>query len=664
MAQTPRKRAGRASSPDGTAEHRRAEEELDFSAAETLRQTLASIGDGVIVTDSRGRVIFINGEAERLTGWTSRAAQGHPLKSVFPIINEFTRRPVEDPVKKVLRLGKVVGLANHTMLLAKDGREIPIDDSGAPILKKSDGTMRGVVLVFRDFTEQKQAERVRARLAAIVESSDDAILSKDLNGVIQTWNAGATRLFGYRAEEVIGQPITLLLPSERIQEEEQILERIRAGQSVEHLETVRTTRDGRRLDVSVTVSPVKDENGHVIGASKILRDITQRKIIEQELKELTGRLEARVRERTAELERRTAQLRALAAELAQTEERERNRLAQVLHDHLQQLLVAARYGVIALQNKANADVQIEVQHVLDLLGQSIDAGRSLTMELSPPVLRVGGLPAGLTWLSQWMQEKHGIAIEVSAQDPPIALSEDLRLMCFQAVRELLLNVANHAGVTSARVTMTHDRDRELRIAVSDQGKGFDPIAHAAGDFHGTFGLFSIRERFELIGGRLEIDSAPDRGTRAILTVPIPPAVPSQTKESTPSVNKPTIPMPAPGLIRILIADDHTVVRKGLIEILLREPGITVVGEAADGQHAIDQARQLKPDVVLMDITMPRMNGIDATRVLSREMPEVRVIGLSMHTNLDMAAQMQEAGAVRYLAKDGPIEDLVAAIRES
>ena len=153
--------------------------ELARAAAELLRQkdllavTLASIGDGVIVTDARGRVTFLNGEAERLTGWTSGEAEGHPLPAVFHIVNERTREPVEDPVEKVLRLGAVVGLANHTILLAKDGRETPIDDSGAPI-RQGDGTVQGVVLVFRDFMAQKQAENALLEAKAAAEAANEA----------------------------------------------------------------------------------------------------------------------------------------------------------------------------------------------------------------------------------------------------------------------------------------------------------------------------------------------------------------------------------------------------------------------------------------------------------------------------------------------------------
>jgi PAS domain S-box-containing protein len=167
-----------------------------FERAERTRfqATMTSIGDAVIATDAEGRVTFLNRVAEKLTGWVAREAEGKRLEEVFPIVNEETRAPVPNPVAKVLETGHVQGLANHTVLIARDGTERPIDDSAAPI-RDDAGNLAGVVLVFRDISERKAAESDRARLAAIVESSDDAIVGKTLDGVIRFWNAGAERVF-------------------------------------------------------------------------------------------------------------------------------------------------------------------------------------------------------------------------------------------------------------------------------------------------------------------------------------------------------------------------------------------------------------------------------------------------------------------------------------
>ncbi|RPH39878.1 MAG: PAS domain S-box protein, partial [Planctomycetota bacterium] len=195
-----------------------------------LSTTLASIGDGVIVADAQGRVLFLNPVAERLTRWSSSEARGQPVAAVFRIINEDTRHPVDDPIQKVLRLGTTVGLANHTLLVAKDGTEIPVEDSGAPILRPG-GILFGAILVFRDSSEQRKSAGARARLAVIVENSEDVILSKNLDGTILTWNAAAERMFGYRAEEIVGKPVTTLIPPELQQEEAEILGRLRRGLS-------------------------------------------------------------------------------------------------------------------------------------------------------------------------------------------------------------------------------------------------------------------------------------------------------------------------------------------------------------------------------------------------------------------------------------------------
>jgi PAS domain S-box-containing protein len=258
-------------------------------ARDLLETTLTSIGDAVIATDAEGRIVFSNPTARGLLRAGDTDLAGRPLQDVFRIVNEYTRATVESPVAKVMREGTVVGLANHTILIAQDGTEIPIDDSGAPV-RGADGKIRGTVLVFRDITERKRAEEATRLLAEVVESSDDAIISKDLDGRVTSWNKGAERLFGYSAAEMIGRPISVLAPPDRVGEMPAILERIKRGEGVEHFESIRRGKDGRLVNVSLTVSPILDASGRIVGASKIARDITERTLAEQSIAEQADRL--------------------------------------------------------------------------------------------------------------------------------------------------------------------------------------------------------------------------------------------------------------------------------------------------------------------------------------------------------------------------------------
>lgn len=244
--------------------------------SERLRVSLSSIGDAVISTDINGTVQFMNSTAEALTGWTIKEAANQPLSEVFKIVNEFNREVVENPVAKVLREGKIVGLANHTILINRSGKEIPIDDSGAPIRGVKDEII-GVILVFRDISERKHADETRAALAAIVESSDDAIIGKSLDGTIRSWNQGAAKLYGYSAEEVIGRSVSILMPPQRSDDFPAIMEKLKRHESIKHYETERITKDGKIIHVSLTISPLKDRAGNLTGASTIARDISGRK---------------------------------------------------------------------------------------------------------------------------------------------------------------------------------------------------------------------------------------------------------------------------------------------------------------------------------------------------------------------------------------------------
>jgi PAS domain S-box-containing protein len=264
------------------------------ASREQLLTTLRSIGDAVIATDPSGRVTFMNEVAQELTGWKLGEAEGKDLREVFHIINEETRQEVESPVTEVLREGVIVGLANHTLLIAQDKREIPIDDSGAPI-RDEEGNIIGVVLVFRNITERRQAEEARQRLASIVESSEDAILSKTLDGIITSWNASAERLYGYSTEEIMGRPVSVLVPPDRPDEVQDFLNRLKQGETIEQFETVRVRKNGELIDVALTISPIKNSAGAVTGASTIARNITMRRRTEDALREGEERYRAFVR---------------------------------------------------------------------------------------------------------------------------------------------------------------------------------------------------------------------------------------------------------------------------------------------------------------------------------------------------------------------------------
>ena len=409
----------------------------------------------------------------------------------------------------------------------------------------------------------------------------------------------------------------------------------------------------------------------------IVQDITERKRAEEELRlseeslrQAKEGLEQRVQERTSELKQRADQLARLSSQLTMTEQNERKRLSKILHDGLQQYLVAAKMqmgGLIDIASDAalkQAAIELE-----NLLGETITVSRSLAVELSPPILHEAGLISGLQWLSRWMSDKHGLKVELVMQMETPILAADVKVLLFESVREHLLNIVKHAKTFSARVELSQEDGRSLRVTVSDGGQGFDPASIPVfGDEGGGFGLFSIRERINLIGGRFEIDSSPGKGARFTLTVPL-------------AVNEPLEPMPSAqpirlngavesrfprpeGKIRILLTDDHSVMREGLARLLSHEADFEIVGQADDGQQAVELAGTLHPDVILMDISMPRLNGIDATRLVHQQHPHIRIIGLSLYKEEERAKEMLDAGAVFYLTKTGPAIELKTAIRSS
>ncbi|MCF8062220.1 MAG: PAS domain S-box protein [Deltaproteobacteria bacterium] len=770
---------------------------------EWLRVTLGSIGDAVIATDTSARITFLNAVASTLTGWETGEAMGRPVTDVLRTIDEQSREPAEDVAGRVLKEKRVVKMANHTALLSRDGREIPIEDSAAPI-EDRDGHVLGAVIVFHDVTERRLARnsllRSEKRFRSVVDSNiigvvfsdpgtgrvtdaNDEFLRiagrsrKELTAGALLWSHIVAPDFqdpegrpvethpddapgravekeylrpdGTRVPVIVGssflddtrrQTVSYVLDNTERKRVEEALRRsestyraiahnfpaggvyvfdrdrriqVADGQGLALIGFSRETLEGRSWEVldeslrsrlekgvedvlhgrsgeqeleyrgrirHVHFVPIRDGQGEVMLGMIVAQDVTEQRENQKALARANEELERKVRERTAELEdnyrklsqanerlnARADQLRMLAGELTMAEQRERKRLSKLLHDGLQQYLAIAKLQVGHIAHKiGDPDLHREAETIEENLGESIQLARSLSAELSPPVLHEGGLSSGLEWLSRWVNENHGFSVALSIEDSP-DLPEDVKVLVFEAVRELLFNAVKHAGVSRARVALAGDDTGGIRITVSDEGAGFDPdgLNRSEENLSGL-GLFSIRERIELIGGSFEIESEPGKGSCFTLHVPnavTPAAVPGETRPGLEAAREKE-PSEA-GAIRVLLADDHALFRDGMARLLAREPDMEVVGHAMNGREAVETARRLRPDVVLMDINMPEVDGIEATEAIHREIPQIRVIGLSMYEDQEWERSMIHAGAVDFKSKGCAASELIAAIRTS
>jgi len=416
-----------------------------------------------------------------------------------------------------------------------------------------------------------------------------------------------------------------------------------------------------------------EERRLINSLAEMLGNYLDRKQAEQELLEnrdvlrrMNATLEQQVEERTRQLIGKQEQLRSLAVALSRTEEQARQQLATDLHDNLAQMLALAR---MKLQTDSVLRTSRTFQDVNGLLGESLAYTRTVMADLRPPLLSdAHDLHRAISWVVDRVQRR-GLSVTVDSDSEPIVLDEEVLTVTYQSIHELLFNVLKHAKTKQARLSLKCQH-QFLEAVVTDCGAGFDVRHRSPTSKEGGFGLLNIQERVELLGGRLEISSQVGNGTCSKVTMPLrgvksrshvldQPAYPHALEEiaGIPEGQTEAVSI----ITRILLVDDHTLVRQGLRSILEEQPAFCVVAEASDGQMAIEAARQLRPNVIVMDVNMPTMNGLEATRRITAEFPEITVIGLSMNDDEKVILAMREAGATGYVSKTEAADKLVDVI---
>jgi PAS domain S-box-containing protein len=756
--------------------HKRASERR-----EVLSVTLRSIGDAVITTDNAGHITYLNRVAESVTGWALEDALGQSLDAVFQIVNEETRLPVANPATKALRQGIVVGLANHTLLIRKDGSECPIDDSAAPI-RDEQGHVSGCVVIFRDISAQRLLEHEKANqlltarlLASIVESSNDAIVGKSLTGVIQSWNAAAERLFGYPAAEAVGKHISLVIPPERISEEDEILARLRSGQRIEHFETERVRSDGQRILVSLTISPIKDEAGNVVGASKIVRDITDRRRAESDREKFAtlvesstdfigmcdldgvpffinraglemvgldsieqarktpvaafffpedqdrimnqffpavmeqghGEVEVRFRnfktgaarwmaykvlklvdvtgqpigfatvsQDVTERKRLADDLQRLAANLSAADQRKNEFLATLAHELRNPLAPLVNMLEVLKRADGNAEtlkrardtIERQLGQMVRLVDDLLDLNRIThdRLELRQSEVELSSVMQQAVEVARPLLDSAAHELRVDLPEEPIYLHADPARLA-QVFGNLLSNSCRYTTPGGAILVKAQREDNEVVVTVNDTGAGIPPdkldsifnmftqVDRSPERSQGGLGigLTLVKRLVEMHGGSVRARSAGEgQGSEFEVRLPIlskakQPLTPGPSEVQEPATKR-----------RILIVDDNRDSADSLAMLLEITGNKTFV--AHDGDEAIAAVEKHRPEVVLLDIGLPKLSGHEVCRRV-REQPwgkDIVVIALTGWGQEEDRRKSEEAGFDSHLVKPVNYDELL------
>ncbi|MFO8085026.1 MAG: PAS domain S-box protein [Desulfobacterales bacterium] len=629
----------------------RAEKVLEESEAK-YQILFENAGTATIIVEEDNTISMVNPEFVRLSGYCRQQIEGKMKWTDFVVPEDL--EDMERYHRERREKGKAPPPEYEFRFVDKNGSIRNIHNKVAII----PGTKKSVASLL-DITELKRVEKtLRERekhFRDLAEMLPEAVFEADTDMKLTFANRKAFSMFGYSKQDLRNglNGFNMLIPEDRKRAQENVAKRFK-NEELGVKEYLGLKKDGSTFPILLHTNFIIHQETFV-GFRGIIVDITERKKFERDLQKANNQLLLL-----------TEQLRRLTMKLMVSEGIERNRVAMILHDDLQQLLAGAKINLEVLLEKIEPGQQEYLEKSIELIVKSLKVSRSLTEELVPKVLGQKDLGKIVEWLCDFVRRTHNLKVDLKIINKIEIHNEDIRLFFYQSIRELLFNVVKHSGTNLAQVSLSKDIGGNLQVRVSDQGIGLDSNLISKDNHLGSqFGLFSIRERLSLLKGSLTVASSPGKGTRCTLIMPLAGIESFEEPEKTFFIQNlfKTTQTKKGNKIHVLVADDHKVVREGFSALFGNEPDIQIVGNADNGQKAIEMALELVPDVILMDVNMPKINGIEATRTIRNVLPEVRTIGLSIDDNKATVDAMLAAGAAEFINKNNSASEILKAIRK-
>jgi PAS domain S-box-containing protein len=548
------------------------------------------------------RFLYVNNAACRFLGYTREELLTMTIADINPV---FPMEAWENHWQNIKRQGFISLETSHQR---KDGTIFPVEVTSTHL---ECGNKKYVCSFVRDITERKRTEDILRKWADIFQNIKMGVVVSDMgSGTLDTMNSAFANMYGYTVEELTGQPISAIYAPES---QEVFEQSVRQVQEQDHVvfEAQHQRKDGSTFPVLVDVTVIRDRPDQIPYRIASVQDLTERK---------------------------RAETRLLDQHKALTMLRERERLARELHDNLGQVL-----GYIKTQAQATRELleQGEILRADAYLAQMIAASqenqtdiREFILGATVPGTLEQGFFATLEHYLQRFEQIYGIAVSLEVApdltDHAFAPATDVQLL--RIIQEALTNSRKHAHTQAVRVTFDTTAGH-IRVVVADDGRGFDPeLPSTRTDDSQHFGLRSMRERAAEIGGHLRLETRPGVGTQVIVQLPH-------------HISRKSLPTSQ----RVLLVDDHPLFLQGIQNLLVGR-GVEVIGTASDGREALLQARTLQPDVILMDVEMPNCNGLEATRLIKAEMPDIQIVMLTMSENDAHLFEAMKGGASGYLLK--------------